>query len=233
MDCDQDREIHLIRWNPGAGFRDRLVRAFYRHRDGADTRRSHFFQGRFENITIPEHRLPGMSKLIEVACTTAAGILACRPRVLGCGYWFNCMAPGQLTLAHSHDEDRERLCAVYYLRVPPHSGDLLIHRDRGMTRIVPVAGLFVYFHPTLRHEVTENRGGSDRLSVAMNFGPVCDRLSGRDDRTSAGPCRPRVPGALGVSSGCGPDTGGSGIGGVRGDRYGKDGRHEDRREGDV
>jgi hypothetical protein len=188
MELSKARDIHFATWDPEPGFHERIVQAFYGHREDAHTRCSHFFQGRFENIIIPEHRIPGMSKLIEAVRTAAAAILACRPRALACGYWFNCMAPGQVTLTHNHDCDQERLSAVYYLRVPPACGDLLIHRGREVTRIVPGEGLCVLFHPALRHEVTENQSDSDRLSMAMNFGPVRDHLSADGGRSSVPGC---------------------------------------------
>jgi predicted 2-oxoglutarate/Fe(II)-dependent dioxygenase YbiX len=82
------------------------------------------------------------------------------------------MEAGQRTTLHHHDENDELLSAVYYIRVPENSGDLIL-RDAGeKIRIQPQAGKLVMFAPKVLHEVTANLGSGLRLSVAMNVGPA-------------------------------------------------------------
>jgi hypothetical protein len=134
--------------------------------------RSHFFHGRFENIYLPLERIPELRPLLEFAARAAGGILGVPGRNLRTGFWFNLMRPGDVTTRHTHDEDDELLSAVYYLSVPPASGDLILYPPSGPVRITPREGQLVLFSPSLAHEVGENRSAETRLSVGMNFGPA-------------------------------------------------------------
>ena len=138
-------------------------------RDAADVRRSHWFGGRFENIYLGVERVPALAPVLKLAREGARRFLG-RPDVsLVTGFWFNDMGPGQRTLMHDHDEDKELVSAVYYVDVPPDSGELVLYQGLTKTVVSPRAGCLVYFRPDLPHEVTENRSGSSRLSVGMNF----------------------------------------------------------------
>jgi len=156
---------------PAAGsLNPALIAAFHREKDGADVRRTHMFEGRFENTYIPRQRLPEMSALDDFAVAAAAQILGRQP--LRHGFWFNEMAPGHSTTLHSHEEDDELLSAVYYLLCPEDSGRLLLHDDEALITVTPHPGLLVLFPPDLPHEVEKNTGAGTRLSVAFNFGPA-------------------------------------------------------------
>jgi hypothetical protein len=84
------------------------------------------------------------------------------------------MEAGQRTTLHHHDEDDELLSAVYYIRVPENSGDLILYDADRKISIQPQEGKLVMFAPAVLHEVTVHRGSGLRLSVAMNVGPAAD-----------------------------------------------------------
>lgn len=162
-------QVHIARLNGAEDLNLNLLKAFERERDGFHVRRSHMFAGRFENTYIDLPYIPELRPLAEAALSCARE-LTDRTR-LKWGYWFNEMAPGHVTTLHTHDDDDELLSGVYYLRVPPNSGRLIVHTPPAVTCIVPEAGMFVFFPPDAPHEVERNDGDGTRLSIAFNFGP--------------------------------------------------------------
>ncbi len=169
----------------------RIVDAFLRCHAAPDVRKTHLFGGRYENIYLDERHIPELALLIDNATRLAGEILGLDG--LRAGYWFNFMPPGAVTLPHTHDDDDEMLSGVYYLEAPANSGELILHHDKilrqpgiatrpansgelilhhdtGQETITPEAGLFVFFSPRVRHEVSENRSTKNRLSIGMNFG---------------------------------------------------------------
>lgn len=134
-------------------------------------RQSHYFKGRFENIHIPIDKLPDVATILDFSEQSARDILNIPTAQLRTGFWFNYMQRGDTTTLHSHDDDDELLSAVYYLRVPPDSGDLILHSEVGTERIVPQEGRLILFSPSVPHEVSENRSTQARLSIGMNIGP--------------------------------------------------------------
>jgi len=147
-----------------------LCAAFLSCPEHAVLRRSHYFNGRYENIYIAADALPGLSAVLTQARNFAGDILGIASSRLRLGFWFNAMHPGAVTLAHAHDDDDELLSAAYYLQVPARSGDLLIHEGAQCARISPQPGLFVFFAPQRLHEVTRNDSDQLRLSLGINFG---------------------------------------------------------------
>jgi len=105
----------------------------------------------------------------------AAQLLGIPMAALKVGFWFNAMDAGQRTSLHHHDENDELLSAVYYIRVPENSGDLILHDAGNTVRIQPQEGKLVMFAPDVLHEVTSHLGSGLRLSVAMNVGPLDDQ----------------------------------------------------------
>ena len=91
---------------------------------------------------------------------------------LRAGFWFNAMEAGHRTTLHHHDENDELLSAVYYIRVPENSGELILHDDDRKVCIQPQEGKLVMFAPDVLHEVTANLSSGLRLSVGMNIGPA-------------------------------------------------------------
>ena len=138
--------------------------------DSAELTRSHYFEGRYENVYVPEQRLPALQPVLAAAREGAARFLRREYAGLAVGFWFNEMGPGHRTLPHRHDEDDELASAVYYVRVPEDSGELILRQDSAVTRITPREGMLVFFPPQVVHEVSENLSGATRLSIGMNFG---------------------------------------------------------------
>lgn len=150
----------------------RVRAAFDAQQPASELTCSHFFHGRFENIYLPLERIPELQPLLEFAARAAGEILGAPGQNLRTGFWFNLMRPGDVTTRHTHDEDDELLSAVYYLSVPPASGDLILYPPAGPVRITPREGQLVLFSPSLAHEVGENRSTEMRLSIGMNLGPA-------------------------------------------------------------
>ena len=149
--------------------------ARFRALSGTDrVRQTHHFEGRFENTYIDAADIPEIAAVLDVVKQQAGQLLGVPAGTLKAGFWFNAMEAGQRTTLHHHDENDELLSAVYYIRVPENSGDLVLH-DAGRTVTVkPQEGKLVMFAPAVRHEVTANLGTGLRLSVAMNVGPASD-----------------------------------------------------------
>ena len=137
-------------------------------------RQSHHFEGRFENIYADEADIPEIKRVLDVLKQQAAKLLSVAADNLKAGFWFNAMQPGHRTAMHHHDENDELLSAVYYIRVPGNSGDLVLHDADKQFRVHPQAGKLVMFSPQLMHEVTAHLGSGLRLSVGMNLGPAGD-----------------------------------------------------------
>jgi uncharacterized cupin superfamily protein len=147
-----------------------LTAAYEVLRDDPDLKRSHLFGGRYENVYIPQSRIPELAPVLDSAKLMAAAYLGLSGEALSAGFWFNEMGPGHRTLPHCHDDDDELASCVYYVRVPENSGELVLRQGVLETRVTPVEGNFVFFPPDIVHEVTENQSRRMRLSVGMNFG---------------------------------------------------------------
>ncbi|HEY9198723.1 MAG TPA: 2OG-Fe(II) oxygenase [Gammaproteobacteria bacterium] len=135
-------------------------------------RRTHFFAGRFENSYIEEADIPDVASILALVKQEAGRHLGLAIESLKAGFWFNAMGPGHRTAPHHHDENDELLSAVYYIRVPENSGDLILHNAGDRICIRPQEGKFVLFAPAMVHEVTTNLSPELRLSVAINIGPA-------------------------------------------------------------
>lgn len=136
------------------------------------SRRSHFFNGRHENLYLDAERIPALGQVLAQAVTFASGILQLPGHQLKRGFWLNDMGPGHTTTKHDHDEDDELLSGVYYIHVPKNSGNLIIHDRYSNTEVTPQAGMFVFFSPAVIHSVSANQSLENRLSMGMNFGPA-------------------------------------------------------------
>jgi hypothetical protein len=150
-----------------------ILKKFLANQDDTEVRKTHLFEGRYENIYLTEQQIPELTLLISEATTLAKGIL--KKKNLRAGFWFNYMPPGSSTMIHSHDDYDELLSAVYYVHVPKNSGNLLIYEthknnQEEKVEIKPRAGEFIFFKPDVRHEVSENHSNEHRLSIGINFG---------------------------------------------------------------
>jgi Rps23 Pro-64 3,4-dihydroxylase Tpa1-like proline 4-hydroxylase len=150
-----------------------ILSGFLNHYKADDVRKTHLFDGRYENIYLTQQHIPELALLISEATNLAQQVSNVQP--LRAGYWFNYMPPGSSTTLHTHDDDDELLSGVYYVHVPENSGNLIIYDNTqdniaSKTEIIPRAGEFIFFAPDTRHEVTENLSSEHRLSIGMNFG---------------------------------------------------------------
>lgn len=141
--------------------------------DKPETQKTHFFEGRFENIYIEIDRVPGLQILMQETLGFASSNLVSELSSLKTGFWFNEMHQGHRTTAHTHDED-DLLSAVYYINVPNNSGDLILCDAEldDVTRITPDAGEYIFFAPNLLHSVETNQSDQMRLSIGMNIRPA-------------------------------------------------------------
>jgi hypothetical protein len=161
-------DVHAVFCRQAATLNAALLQGFSDHQQDADIRRSHLFNGRYENIYLTSAHIPQIKDLLDEACEHARHILGVDDLQAGC--WFNHMPPGAVTTVHSHDNDDELLSAVYYISVADNSGKLIIHTDGDRHCITPREGMFVFFRPDVVHEVSENMSAHDRLSIGINFG---------------------------------------------------------------
>ena len=157
---------------PGAeGVNGEILDSFASFREEDFNRRTHFFGGRFENLYLDRERIPALAPVLVHAEACARQILGRGTEPLRSGFWLNAQGPAQSTSEHTHDELDELLSGVYYVRVPTGSGDLVLRDGHFRIQVTPVAGMFLFFPPSLSHRVETNRSGEQRLSIAFNFGP--------------------------------------------------------------
>jgi len=132
-------------------------------------KRSHLFNGRYENIFIDKYLIPELTPTLDFATQCAKKILNLSSN-LDVGFWFNDMPPTSITIPHTHDDDDEMLSGAYYVDVPQNSGDLILHNGKNKKVITPKAGQLILFKPDCLHEVSINNSPQHRLSIGMNFG---------------------------------------------------------------
>jgi len=149
-----------------------LLDGFNAHIDNESTRKSHHFFGRYENIYIDKENIPAISTILDAAKKYSAEILACNASELKAGLWFNIMNPGDKTTLHRHDDDDELLSGVYYVQVAENSGTLYLIKEPVKIQVTPQQGMFVFFSPTMPHEVSENLSAQCRISLGINIGPA-------------------------------------------------------------
>lgn len=148
-----------------------LITGLQQYIDDQDTRKTHEFFGRYENIYIDAEKIPAIRQVLRTVTEIAAEILQQPAEELKAGLWFNLMNPGDRTTLHRHDDDDELLSAVYYVKVPKNSGELMLGTPPMHCRVTPEEGLFVFFPPDMPHEVTENLSQHSRISLGINIGP--------------------------------------------------------------
>jgi hypothetical protein len=163
--------IATLRYPDAEAINGPLAAAFGALREDEFERRSHFIDGRFENLYIGRDRLPGLDALLAFATAAGADHLGSGCPPLRCGFWLNAMPPGSGTSRHSHEENDELLSGVYYVAVPEQSGDIGFLDGPFRIHVRPRAGMLLLFPPSLVHWVEPHRGQGLRLSVAFNLGP--------------------------------------------------------------
>lgn len=155
-----------------AALNARLYARFLAVAGAERVRQTHHYAGRFENTYIETADIPELLPVLDLFRQQAGQWLGMAPAALRAGFWFNAMGPGHVTSLHHHDENDELLSAVYYIRVPANSGQLLLYENGAPLCVSPEEGKLVMFGPAVLHEVTINNSAELRLSVAMNIGPA-------------------------------------------------------------
>ncbi len=139
--------------------------------DDPDTQKSHFFNGRYENIYITKEQIPAIKPILQMILQESAKLLGCQQDDLQLGFWFNFMQKGDVTTPHSHSDNNELLSGTYYLQMPEQSGILTIalNPDSSIS-ITPEEAALTCFHPTVKHQVTQHRAPIPRISIGFNIG---------------------------------------------------------------
>ena len=135
----EDRNPHWRRDNPA------ILAAFQRLKSEKALTGSHFFCGRWENLTVSRDVVPALEPVLRYVRRRAADVLGMESEQLRTGFWFNETHPGQSTVPHGHDEFDELLSGVYYVRVPRNGGDLCLGEDT--LRIRPREGAWCFSIP--------------------------------------------------------------------------------------
>jgi uncharacterized protein (TIGR02466 family) len=104
------------------------------------------------------------------------------PKLLN--YWININSPGNYNISHNHT--LSFFSCVYYVKVPPNSGDLIIERSDdsayfiqyfeemnqyGAQAIIFDSGnnKLLCFPSWVKHSVGQNLSNDTRISIAFNF----------------------------------------------------------------
>lgn len=148
-----------------------VIEDVYAKLDSTDTVRSHYFNGRYENIYLDKSLIRGLDCILDCIQREAARLLDVDRNELQLGYWLNIMHYNDVTLLHSHDDNDELLSGTYYLQVPEKSGRLLIHcGGPEPVSITAKESAYVLFHPAVEHEVTAHLNTQARISLGFNIG---------------------------------------------------------------
>lgn len=145
-----------------------IFEKFSQYRDHKNTKKSHYFDGRYENIYISSTLIPELHTILNLSHQCVNKITD--KNNLKSGLWFNEMLPGNKTLAHTHDDSNEIYSGVYYIKVPNNSGDLVLEGTEEKFTVKPKEGMLILFPPNTLHYVTENKSNSIRLSLGINIG---------------------------------------------------------------
>ena len=149
-------------------FNRALLAAFRQRKDDPGVRKTHYFEGRYENLYLERACCAELDRVIGLAERAAGEMLGVSP--IRAGFWFNEIPPGHRTLPHRHDDFDELLSGVYYVHVPEGSGRLRLGEGEAALVVDPEPGAMVFFPPDLMHEVETNVSDQTRLSIGMNFG---------------------------------------------------------------
>lgn len=163
-------QCYVVEFSDAEAINNAIWRQYQKVRDNPGLQRTHYFNGRYENVYVSLDDVPALEQVLQAAREGAAQFLRQPEISLSAGFWVNDMGPGHMTLPHHHAEDDELVSAVYYVRVPENSGVLVLRQGAASTRITPGPGMFVFFAPDVTHEVTRNNSSETRLSIGMNFG---------------------------------------------------------------
>jgi len=148
-----------------------IIEQLLKRLEDPQTHKTHFFNGRYENIYIDKTHLPTIEPILNTILEESARLLRCDKAELKMGFWFNLMQKDDVTLAHNHDDDDEIISGTYYLQVPEHSGILNIKlSEQTKSTIKPNEARLTFFHPAVEHEVSKHHSPIPRISIGFNIG---------------------------------------------------------------
>tara|TARA_B100001996_G_C18648129_1_gene588268 strand:- start:199 stop:801 length:603 start_codon:yes stop_codon:yes gene_type:complete len=141
--------------------------------------RSHYFNGRWENIYISHDLIPNLEKILFFAGQIGKNIygktVVVPRKDMGCHsneYWFNISKPGQSTRWHDHKKEA-KLSGVYYIDVPNNSGNILFRTGESNKKsdweIKSQTGQMILFPAIQKHSVDINRSSRNRISLGFNL----------------------------------------------------------------
>ena len=164
------KDISAVILNDSEQLNSNILQAFEKHLKNDHFKKTHLFNGRYENLYIAREDIEEIEPVLQQALAIASKQFSIAKDDLKIGFWFNRMAPGEETTWHSHDDGDEILSGVYYITVAENSGNLIIEDDNKKLSIAPVSGRMVCFPPDKAHSVETNNSDIIRLSLAFNIG---------------------------------------------------------------
>ena len=164
---------------PEINVKDRFVIKNALYSSNLKENRSHYFNGRWENIYISHDLIPNIEKILFHAGLIGKNIYGKTvivPRKdLGYHineYWFNISRPGESTGWHDHKKGAI-LSGVYYIYVPNNSGNILFSTEGSKNKcnweIKSQTGEMILFPANQKHAVDVNRSSEDRISFSFNL----------------------------------------------------------------
>ena len=100
--------------------------------------------------------------------------------------WSNVNSKGNSNIRHTHFDSRILLSGVFYVKVPPNSGNIRFYDPRGISihnppdnryyfngseyhYITPEDGMLLFFPSWFEHSVEENKSDEERMSIGFNI----------------------------------------------------------------
>jgi uncharacterized protein (TIGR02466 family) len=143
-------------------------------------------QSGFIDFDIMREKYSELVKIHDYALDIANEVIPHKDIIIGSS-WININSRGDSNSVHAHPNSV--LSAVFYVKAPEDSGEIVFQRDRPFYdyagdvyysqfepaislldyRIQPNAGKFVMFPAYLLHRVMASKSDEERISIAMNF----------------------------------------------------------------
>ena len=100
--------------------------------------------------------------------------------------WLNVNSKGDSNIRHTHFNSSILLSGVFYVKVPPNSGNIRFYDPRGISihnhpdnryyfdgteynYITPEDGMLLFFPSWFEHSVEENKSDEERMSIGFNI----------------------------------------------------------------
>ena len=147
------------------------------HKNLSSCKKSHKFNGRWENLyldidTVPEAKIPikfARELALKIWDKNSLALFISNDETKNClpPFWFNISKKDDLTGLHDHSQTAI-LSGVVYLKAAKDSGNLYFKKDNEI-EIEPEIGKLVLFPSHLKHGVRANKSNVERISLAFNL----------------------------------------------------------------